>query len=121
MQHEFDACPYIGGDFDCFINELTSLEGAPQKVGRNFNCSSNKNLKSLKGVPEIIGKDFECEYNENAKLDYIPKSVGGHFLCRDCTKILKVVNKRTFNRDWIKGWVLRDSDEEITARQLGVL
>jgi hypothetical protein len=42
----------VGGDFDCSNNKLTSLEGAPEKVGGYFNCE-NSNLTSLEGAPEI--------------------------------------------------------------------
>src|SRR5690554_5879594 len=32
----------VGGGFYCYRNELTSLEGAPEKVGGNFYCDNNK-------------------------------------------------------------------------------
>ena len=32
---------YVFGDFDCHDNRLTSLEGAPRRVGGDFNCRSN--------------------------------------------------------------------------------
>ena len=31
----------VKGNFDCTNNKLTSLEGAPEKVGGNFYCSYN--------------------------------------------------------------------------------
>ena len=43
------------------MNNLTSLKGAPQKVGGNFDCSRNPNLHSLEGIGEVKGniyKDF---------------------------------------------------------------
>ncbi|MBR1825746.1 MAG: hypothetical protein IJ770_04075, partial [Alphaproteobacteria bacterium] len=43
----------VKGYFNCSGNQLTSLKGAPQKVGGNFNCSYNQ-LTSLKGVPQKI-------------------------------------------------------------------
>ena len=51
----------VGGDFDCYMNQLTSLEGAPQTVGGYFNCHKNPNLHSLEGIGEVKGeiyKDF---------------------------------------------------------------
>jgi len=38
-------------------NALTSLEGSPKFVGRDFDCRDNK-LKSTKGKPEFIGGGF---------------------------------------------------------------
>ena len=41
------------------IYKLKSLEGAPQKVGRTFDCRSNPNLHSLEGIGEIRGKIYK--------------------------------------------------------------
>ena len=40
----------VGGNFYCSSNQLTSLEGAPEKVGGNFYCCWNQ-LTSLGGAP----------------------------------------------------------------------
>ena len=51
----------IKGNLDCFNNQLTSLKGAPQTVGRDFYCHSNPELHSLDGIGEVKGtiyKDF---------------------------------------------------------------
>ena len=45
----------VGGWFDSPWNELTSLKGAPQKVGEGFNCLHNFNLYSLDGIGEVKG------------------------------------------------------------------
>ena len=49
----------VYGIFD-FYNcpSLTSLEGAPQEVGRNFYCRNCPSLKPLEGVPTKIGRRF---------------------------------------------------------------
>ena len=47
----------VGGVFYCYDNQLTSLEGAPEKVGGDFNCEDNP-LKSTKGKPAFIGGEF---------------------------------------------------------------
>ena len=39
------------GDFNCYNNKLTTLEGAPSSVGGDFSCSFNNNLTSLEGAP----------------------------------------------------------------------
>ena len=70
----------VTGDFNCSNLELTSLEGAPQKVGRHFGCYSNQ-LTSLKGAPQTVGKNFDCSYNCLTSLEGAPREVGGDFDC----------------------------------------
>ena len=43
----------VDGYFDISNNELTSLEGSPALVTKDFNCSHNK-LESLKGAPTKV-------------------------------------------------------------------
>ena len=43
---------------DC--TKLTSLEGAPEKVGEDFYCHVCDKLESLEGAPEKIGGDLIC-------------------------------------------------------------
>lgn len=76
---DFSHCE-IKGDFDCYGNKLTSIEGAPQKVGGIFNCAMNK-LTSLEGAPKEVGKDFYCSNNKLESLKGGPKEVGGSFFC----------------------------------------
>jgi hypothetical protein len=52
----------VGGNFYCYNNKLTSLEGAPESVGGYFNCDNN-NLTSLEGAPESVGGYFDCRNN----------------------------------------------------------
>lgn len=52
----------VTGNFYCFENQLTSLKGAPQKVGGDFWCQDNK-LVSLKGAPQKVGGNFVCYNN----------------------------------------------------------
>jgi len=70
----------VSGYFDCRFNNLTSLEGAPQKVGGNFNCNDN-NLTSLEGAPQEVGGGFCCSYNNLTSLEGGPQKVGGNFHC----------------------------------------
>ena len=92
---------YVGGNFWCNNNNLTSLEGAPREVGGNFECSQNKltslrgaprevggdfmcyknNLTSLKGAPREVGEDFWCQRNKLTSLKGAPREVGGNFYC----------------------------------------
>ena len=53
----------VSGNFDCSWNELTSLEGSPQKVGGSFDCSHNR-LTSLERAPQEVGGEFVSWNNE---------------------------------------------------------
>jgi hypothetical protein len=60
-----DVPKYVGGDFDCYENKLTSLQGAPKYVGGSFWCSNNE-LTSLQYAPKYVGGNFWC-YNNTKK------------------------------------------------------
>ena len=70
----------VVGNFDCSLNELTSLEGCPKEVRGDFNCSYNL-LSSLKGCPKVVGGNFVCNSNKLTSLEGCPDEVGGDFLC----------------------------------------
>jgi len=70
----------VGKDFGCIFNQLTSLEGAPQKVGRDFYCTHNK-LTSLEGAPQEVGEDFKCYDNKLTSLEGSPQEIVGNFIC----------------------------------------
>jgi hypothetical protein len=72
----------VGGSFDCYSNELTSLKDAPEKVVWAFNCSHNE-LASLEDAPQEVGTDFNCGQNELTSLEGAPKKVGRDFYCYD--------------------------------------
>jgi hypothetical protein len=69
----------VVGDFDCSNNQLTSLKGAPQKVGGYFTCSNNQ-LTSLEGAPQSV-RNFACFKNQLTSLEGAPQSVNGDFYC----------------------------------------
>ena len=70
------------GDFDCSHKDLSSLEGAPEKVGEDFICSFNRKLTSLKGAPREVRGNFDCGYNNLTSLEGAPIKVGGYFGCQ---------------------------------------
>ena len=70
----------VGRGFYCQGNDLTSLEGAPQTVDEHFYCSNNK-LTSLEGAPQTVGMDFSCSTNKLQSLKGSPQTVGGDFYC----------------------------------------
>ena len=78
----------VVGSFDCSHNNLTSLEGAPEKVGKNderlkdFDCSYN-NLTTLEGGPRVV-RNYDCSHNNLISLSGAPlilKDWGGEFDC----------------------------------------
>jgi hypothetical protein len=68
----------VSGYFYCYINELTSLVGAPQSVGGNFYCFNNP-LTSLLGAPKSVEGDIDCSCNKLNSLVGAPQSIGGMF------------------------------------------
>jgi hypothetical protein len=70
----------VEGYFSCQDNQLTSLEGAPQKVGKWFDCDNNQ-LTSLEGAPREVKRDFSCANNQLTTLEGAPREVGGIFSC----------------------------------------
>ena len=84
-----NGCPEkVGKDFSCSrcIN-LQSLECAPKNVGGYFNCSGCNNLQSLEGCPETV-IDFYCYGCINLQsLNGCQKEVCGNFSCSFCDKL----------------------------------
>jgi hypothetical protein len=72
----------VTGFFDCYNNQLTSLEGAPTTVGSNFYCDNNQ-LTSLEGAPTTVGGNFYCSNNQLTSLEGAPRTVGGSFDCNN--------------------------------------
>ena len=75
----------VGGSFDCsYCTSLTSLKGAPRKVGGAFNCSNCTSLTSLEGTPREVGWFFDCSYCTSlTSLEGAPRKVGGDFIHDD--------------------------------------
>jgi hypothetical protein len=70
----------VRGNFDCYHNQLTSLEGAPQTVGGDFLCYNNQ-LTTLEGAPQTVGGSFKCFNNQLTTLEGAPQTVGEKFDC----------------------------------------
>lgn len=53
---------YVGGFFRCGPNDsLTSLDSDTEYVGGNFICSDTK-ITSLTGAPKKVGKNIKCDW-----------------------------------------------------------
>ena len=72
----------VGGGFECKYNKLTTLEGAPRDVGVYFECSFNS-LISLEGAPREVNSCFDCSNNNLTSLKGAPERVGMSFSCRN--------------------------------------
>ena len=70
----------VSGNFNCYNNQLTTLEGSPERVGGSFYCSHN-NLTSLEGSTQEVGGGFYCSYNQLTTLVGGPKEVLGRYDC----------------------------------------
>lgn len=72
----------VQGHFSCRINELKSLENAPEEVTGDFNCSSNR-LTNLDFSPKKVGEDFIANQNYQLKdIEGISKEIGGNLHIR---------------------------------------
>ena len=81
----------VTGNFDCWSNDLITLEGCPEYVGGDFDCEFNK-LKSLKGCPIYIGGLFDISgniVNGLINLEGLTPYIGGDFDCDEKFKNTK--------------------------------
>ena len=88
-----DVPKYVGDNFWCYYNSLTSLQGAPKYVGGSFSCGHN-NLTSLQGAPKYVDGGFWCQYNNLTSLQGAPKHVAGDFYCHN--------NKKKFTEEEVR-------------------
>ena len=124
----------VSGDFFCYNNQLTTLEGAPNTVGGDFFCYDNQ-LTSLEGAPNNVGGGFYCSNNQLISLEGAPNNVGGGFDCYDnpnlsYTELFKIVDNvkgnilhSSFNIPDDKDKIRRDRDVKETLKddELGSL
>jgi hypothetical protein len=54
----------VAGYFWCDGMKLTTLEGCPEHIGGDFDCSDNGTLMSLEGCPKEVGKNWYSYYND---------------------------------------------------------
>lgn len=84
------APDFVGKDFNCSHNLLTSLEGSPKEVRGNFTIYSNgRKIKNLMGSPRKIGQNFMIGFGvESDCLESLvgaPEEVDGNFNLSDST------------------------------------
>ncbi len=84
--------------YNCGSNQLTSLEGAPQKIGEGFYCYYNPDLSSLFGLPEMPENEkILCNNELNEKYD-CPKSKNGGIYYKDLIKSTAYKSEICVNR-----------------------
>lgn len=86
----------VNGGFYCLHNQLTSLVGAPQRVGLDFLCDNNR-LTSLVGAPKTVGGSFDCGNNRLTSLEGAPRKIGWRLDC-----YLNPVSQKTLNAIFLK-------------------
>ena len=85
---------YVTGNFYCYYNNLTSLEGAPTKVGGWFKCSHNK-LTSLEGMPQRVG-EFTSDFLEiQRSVVFNQKNLINFYLCKSNSNVIISNYKKT--------------------------
>ena len=72
----------IKGSFDCSCNRLSNLKSAPTWVENNFYCYDNQ-ITSLEGSPEIVGKTYDCSINKLSNLKGITQNIGDNLYCNN--------------------------------------
>jgi hypothetical protein len=75
----------VSEDFNCSLNPLNSLKGAPFEVGNNF-TSIHNGLKSLDFAPLKVHGHFDCSNNLLTTLDSLNSTIDGELNC-SCNKI----------------------------------
>lgn len=75
---------YVHREFDVDSNPLgkNGLRGGPQQVEGNYWCNSCS-LETLEGAPKSVGDGFYCSNNKLQNLLGAPESVGDAFFCVD--------------------------------------
>ena len=77
----------VDGDFHVNNAQLRSLDGSPKLVKRHFYCHHNL-LTDLQGAPEIIEGDMNCSTNyELTSLVGSPKLIHGSFFCENNVRL----------------------------------
>jgi len=86
---------HVSGYFNCYRCGLISLEGAPETVGKRFDCDLNQ-LASLEGAPRLVGDDFLCSHNKLVSLKGSPKIVRGDFVCYYNNRLVSLMGAPEF-------------------------
>lgn len=84
------------GAFILASSNLTTLEGSPDTVDKDFACNWNNFLIDLKGAPKIVGQNFRllgCSDLES--LEGCPRRIGADFIIKDNKKLKSLLGGPT--------------------------
>lgn len=124
------GCPHtVGESFDCSHTDITSFEGGPRQVGRNYIAASCSMLTSLQGLPEVVPGILALAHNTRkaaakskvTSLDGISKRIGTLILPDAPMDLHDIHKKIEFIRNQIVMYHPHGSKEEPVSRALGVL
>ena len=90
----------VTGDFMC-TKLLLTLTGSPRHVGGSFTSGpDNQNISSLEGAPDYVGKDFWCMSTHLKSLEGAPEVIKGYFGTKRFSKddYREFVKEREINR-----------------------
>jgi hypothetical protein len=65
----------VGGHFFVTNNKLQNLSGAPRRVGGDFDVSDNSKLTSLEGAPSVVIREFKASSTAITNLKGLPKEL----------------------------------------------
>lgn len=124
------GCPHtVGESFDCSHTDITSFEGGPSKVGRNYLASGCTELSSLQGLPEVVPGVLALATTSRhtgaaskvRSLDGIPKRIGSLILPDAPMDLHDIHKKIEFIRNQIVVYHPYSKNEETIKRGLGLL
>ena len=108
---------HVSGDFHCGRNRLTSLNGAPQTVGKYFYCNDNL-LTSLAGAPQTV-TDLYCHRNQLTSLEGAPLSIsnlhchGNPVSIKTLESVFEVMkSEKSYQQSLMEYWPEMDNDDK---------
>lgn len=101
------------GDIDVESKDLTTLQGAPSRVQKDFYCSQNK-LTSFQYAPQYIGGSLWAWGNQITSLHNIHKQI--HYIGGDIHLYHNPIKSHMLGLCLIKEWktLLFDSEDPVT-------
>lgn len=79
------------GNFKCFETDLITLQGAPEEVTEDFNCTHCLKLKNLVGGPKKVGENYSCAQCYGLQsFEGIAKEIGYSFIADHCSALKEI-------------------------------
>ena len=71
---------FVGEDFYCSGNYISSLDGITEHINGGLYCQDN-DLKTLEHSPKYLRGDINCNLNKLTSLKGSPSKIYGNFIC----------------------------------------